>query len=76
MVHADNKLKPLIEELMLFPNKTSYQSLRRCDLDLELTHENKGIESIQYYDAGDKGTECGTMHVWVDVCISYIVCLV
>lgn len=52
---ADNKLKPLIEELMLLPNKTSYRSVRTCDLELELTHENKGIESIQFYDAGEKG---------------------
>ena len=53
---ADNRLKPLIEELTLLPNKTSYRSLRTCDLEMELTHENKGIESIQFYDAGEKGT--------------------
>lgn len=46
---------------MLSPNKTSYQSLRTCDLEMELTHENKGIESIQFYDAGEKGIvkSCG-----------------
>ena len=63
VVHADNKLKPLIEELKLFPNKTSYRSLRTCDLELELTHENKGIESIQFYDAGEKGTQFANTHV-------------
>lgn len=51
----NNHLKALIEEIILLPNKTSYQSLRTCDLELELTHENKGIESIQFYDAGEKG---------------------
>ena len=53
--HADNSLKPLIEELELFPNKTSYTSVRLCDLELKLSHENKGIESIQYYDGGPRG---------------------
>ena len=55
VLHADNTLKPLIEELLLFPNKTSYRSIKTCDLELELTHENKGIESIQFYDAGEQG---------------------
>lgn len=41
----------------MLPNKTSYKSLRTCDLEMELTHENKGIESIQFYDAGEKGTQ-------------------
>lgn len=72
---ADNKLKPLIEELEFFPNKTSYRSLRACDLELELTHENKGIESIQFYDAGEKGTQLGNMHAWDGVCILCITCL-
>lgn len=69
LYNADNKLKPLIEELEFFPNKTSYRSLRACDLELELTHENKGIESIQFYDAGQKGTQFSNTHTWDGVCI-------
>ena len=52
---ADNTLKPLVEELMLFPTNTAYRSMRACDMDLELSHANKGVESIQYYDAGEQG---------------------
>ena len=54
-VIADNTLKPLIEELMLFPTRTAYRSLRSCDLELELSHANKGVESIQFYDGGEQG---------------------
>ena len=53
--NADNSLKPLIEELALFPNKSSYRSVGACDLELNLSHENKGIESIQFYDDGAQG---------------------
>lgn len=57
---------------MLLPNKTSYRSLRTCDLEMELTHENKGIESIQFYDAGEKGTPnvVATTH-----CINIVGCV-
>lgn len=54
-MHADDTLKPLVEELMLFPTNTAYRSIRACDIDLELSHANKGVESIQYYDAGEQG---------------------
>jgi len=55
MYNADNTLKPLVEELMLFPTNTAYRSMRACNMDLELSHANKGVESIQYYDAGEQG---------------------
>ena len=44
---------------MLFPTKTAYRPMRSCDIELKLSHANKGIESIQFYDAGDQGT---TLH--------------
>ena len=52
---ADDTRKPLVEELMLFPTNTAYRSIRACKIDLELSHANKGVESIQYYDAGEQG---------------------
>ncbi|DBA84538.1 TPA: hypothetical protein ACH3X1_006153 [Trebouxia sp. C0004] len=52
---ADHTLKRLVEQLMLFPTNTASRSVRACDVDFELSHANKGVESIQYYDAGEQG---------------------
>ena len=49
------QLKPAVEELMLSKGGSAYQVVSKCDLELELTHANKGVEGIQYYDAGDRG---------------------
>ena len=48
-------LKPLIEELRLLPEDGGYEVVQRCVMDFDLSHENKGIEGMQYVDAGDKG---------------------
>lgn len=50
------QLKPAVEELLLSADGNAYQVVSKCDLELELTHANKGVEGIQYYDAGDRGT--------------------
>jgi hypothetical protein len=48
-------LKPLVEELQLYPNGSSYHVINKCVFNYEMTHENKGIEGLQFWDAGDKG---------------------
>eukprot|EP00891_Asterochloris_glomerata_P008263 jgi/Astpho2/8263/fgenesh1_pg.00122_%23_35_t len=48
-------IKPLIEELRLLPEDGSYEVVQQCVMDFDLSHENKGIEGMQYVDAGDSG---------------------
>ena len=40
---------------MLTESGSAYEVVSKCHLELELSHANKGVEGIQYYDAGDKG---------------------
>ena len=55
LILCAEQLKPAVEELMLFASGDAYRVVSKCDLELELTHANKGVEGIQYYDAGDRG---------------------
>ena len=49
------ELHPAVEELMLTEAGAAYEVVSKCHLEMELSHANKGVEGIQYYDAGDKG---------------------
>ena len=40
---------------MLNEAKDAYEVMSKCHLEVELSHANKGVEGIQYYDAGDQG---------------------
>ncbi|KAK9824334.1 hypothetical protein WJX72_009522 [[Myrmecia] bisecta] len=54
--HSHNgSTHPLAEEVKVAKDLSSYEVVNRCRVDFELSHENKGLESIHFHDKGDKG---------------------
>lgn len=50
---GEDVYKPEVIEVKLKPDNSGYDIIAHCDIDFEISHSNKGFESIQYIHTPD-----------------------